>query len=104
MQARTGKLAGILVARHPKTDDDLFDTKVSPENRVAGRRPRAVSERIMGKIDNVFSGRGGIFRKSSLTRSRLPIPLETHIDLLSSRLSRRLDSGLLRGECVGMKE
>jgi hypothetical protein len=36
MQARAGKLAGILVVRHLKTADDLFDTK--PENRIAGRR------------------------------------------------------------------
>src|ERR1039458_8669759 len=31
-------------------------------------------------------------------------PLKTHIDLLSSSLQPSLDSGLLRGECVGQVE
>ena len=31
-------VAGILVARHLKTDDDLFDSKTKPENRIHGRR------------------------------------------------------------------
>ena len=49
--------AGILVARHLKTTDDLFDSKSSPrpESMVATAVPWA--ERIMRKIDNVFPGK-----------------------------------------------
>jgi hypothetical protein len=48
-------VAGILVARHLKTADDLFDSKPSPrtESMVAAVQ---WAERIMKKIDNVFSG------------------------------------------------
>ena len=31
-------VAGILVARHLKTTDDLFDSRVKPEDRIVGRR------------------------------------------------------------------
>ncbi len=31
-------VAGILVARHLKTTDDLFDSKPSPRDRIASRR------------------------------------------------------------------
>jgi hypothetical protein len=46
----------MLVARHRKTADDLFDSKPSPrtESMVAAAVPWA--ERIMKKIHNVFSG------------------------------------------------
>lgn len=45
-------VAGILVARHLKTTDDLFDCRSSPrtESLVAAAAHRA--ERIMLKIDN----------------------------------------------------
>jgi hypothetical protein len=46
----------ILVARHLKTTDDLFDCRSSPrtESLVAAAVQKA--ERIMRDIDNVFSG------------------------------------------------
>jgi hypothetical protein len=49
-------VAGILVARHLKTLEDLSDSRPSPrtENLVASAVQWA--ERIMRKIDNVFSG------------------------------------------------
>jgi hypothetical protein len=47
-------VAGILVARHLKTAEDLFDNKPSP--RIESMVAAAVqwAERIMRKIDNVF--------------------------------------------------
>jgi hypothetical protein len=50
-------VAGILVARHLKTTDDLFDTRDSP--RTASMVAAAVqwAERIMRKIDSVFPSR-----------------------------------------------
>ncbi|MDP9159315.1 MAG: hypothetical protein M3O09_03680 [Acidobacteriota bacterium] len=47
-------IAGILVARHLQTADDLFNSKGSPrtENMVASAVQWA--DRIMRKIDNVF--------------------------------------------------
>jgi len=46
-------VAGILVARHLKTADDLFDSKAQSEKPVAGAAVQW-AERIMQKIDNVF--------------------------------------------------
>jgi len=48
-----GIIAGILVARHLKTTDDLFDSKGSPrtESMVAAAVPWA--ERIMRKVDHL---------------------------------------------------
>jgi hypothetical protein len=50
-------VAGILVARHLRTTDDLFDTRESP--RTASMVAAAVqwAERIMRKIDGVFPSR-----------------------------------------------
>ena len=47
-------IAGILMASHLKTTEDLFDNRGSPktEARVAPAVQRA--ERIVGRIDNVF--------------------------------------------------
>jgi hypothetical protein len=47
-------VAGILVARHLRTTDDLFDAK--PSTRTESLVSAAVqwAERIMRKIDNVF--------------------------------------------------
>ena len=48
-------VAGILVAPHLKTTEDLFDSKPSPrtESLVAAAVQRA--DRIMKKIDGVYS-------------------------------------------------
>jgi hypothetical protein len=47
-------VAGILVARHLKTADDLFDSKPSPRNQSLVAAAVQWAERIMQKIDNVF--------------------------------------------------
>jgi hypothetical protein len=49
-------VAGILVARHLKTADDLFDSKPSPRNQSLVAAAVQWAERIMQKIDNVFGG------------------------------------------------
>jgi hypothetical protein len=46
-------VAGILVARHPKTADDLF-AKQSPRTESMVAAAVQWAERIMRKIDNVF--------------------------------------------------
>jgi hypothetical protein len=50
-----GIIAGILVARHLKTTDDLFDNRSSPrtENMVAAAVQWA--DRIMRRIDNLYA-------------------------------------------------
>jgi len=50
-----GVIAGILVARHLKTTDDLFDTKPSPRNVSLVSSAVYWAERIMQKIDASFS-------------------------------------------------
>jgi len=47
-------VAGILVARHLKTADDLFDSKPSPRTESMVAAAVQWAERIMRKIDNVF--------------------------------------------------
>ncbi len=47
-------VAGILVARHLKTTDDLFDNKPSPRTESLVAAAVQWAERIMRKIDNVF--------------------------------------------------
>jgi hypothetical protein len=47
-------VAGILVARHLKTADDLFDCKPSPRTESMVAAAVQWAERIMRKIDNVF--------------------------------------------------
>jgi hypothetical protein len=49
-------VAGILVARHLKTTDDLFDSRSSPRTESLVVAAVQWAERIMRKIDNVFSG------------------------------------------------
>ena len=44
-------VAGILVARHLKTTDDLFDTRDSPRTRSMVMAAVQWAKRIMGKID-----------------------------------------------------
>jgi hypothetical protein len=47
-------VAGILVARHLKTADDLFDSKPSPRTESMVAAAVRWAERIMKKIDDVF--------------------------------------------------
>ncbi len=47
-------VAGILVARHLKTADDLFDSKSSPRTEAMVATAVQWADRIMRKIDNVF--------------------------------------------------
>jgi hypothetical protein len=47
-------VAGILVARHLKTADDLFDSKPSPRTESLVAAAVQWAERIMRKIDSVF--------------------------------------------------
>jgi hypothetical protein len=49
-------VAGILVARHLKTTDGLFDSRSSPRTESLVAAAVQWAERIMRKIDNVFSG------------------------------------------------
>jgi hypothetical protein len=56
MTGATAIVAGILVVRHLKTADDLFDTKPSPRTESVVAASIQWAEPIMKKIDNVFSG------------------------------------------------
>jgi hypothetical protein len=47
-------VAGILVARHLKTADDLLDSRPSPRNQSLVAAAIQWANRIMSKIDNVF--------------------------------------------------
>ena len=58
-----GIIAGILVARHLKTTEDLFDTRDSPRTRSMVTAAVQWAERIMHKVDNVFAPVNG--RKES---------------------------------------
>jgi hypothetical protein len=49
-------VAGILVARHLKTTDDLFDCRSSPRTESLVAAAVQWAERIMRKIDNVVLG------------------------------------------------
>ena len=51
-------VAGILVARHLKTTDDLFDNRPSPRTEAMVAAAVQWADRIMRKIDNVFSQGG----------------------------------------------
>lgn len=46
-----GIIAGILVARHLKTTDDLFDTRDSPRTRSMVLAAVQWAERIMRKVE-----------------------------------------------------
>ncbi len=48
-------VAGILVARHLKTAEDLFDSKPSPRTESMVAAAVQWAHRIMRKIDNVFA-------------------------------------------------
>ena len=47
-------VAGILVARHLKTTEDLFDSKPSPRTESLVSAAVQWAERIMKKIDGVY--------------------------------------------------
>jgi hypothetical protein len=47
-------VAGILVARHLKSADDLFDSKATPRTESMVAAAVQWADRIMRKIDNVF--------------------------------------------------
>ncbi len=47
-------VAGILVARHLKTNDDLFDSRSSPRNESLVAAAVQWAERIMRRIDGAF--------------------------------------------------
>jgi hypothetical protein len=47
-------VAGILVARHLKNTDDLFDSRSSPRTESLVTAAVQWTERIMRKIDGVF--------------------------------------------------
>ena len=51
-------VAGILVARQLKTAEDLFDSKPSPRSKSMVAAAVQWAERIMRKVDNVFSQSG----------------------------------------------
>jgi hypothetical protein len=51
-----GIIAGILVARHLKTTEDLFDNRSSPRTEAMVASAVQWAERIMRKIDKVFEG------------------------------------------------
>jgi hypothetical protein len=57
MTGATAIVAGILVARHLKTADDLIDSKSSPRTESLVAAAVQWAERIMRKIDNVFSAK-----------------------------------------------
>jgi hypothetical protein len=51
-------VAGILVARHLKTTEDLFDNRSSPRTESMVAAAVQWAERIVRKIDNVFPTAG----------------------------------------------
>jgi hypothetical protein len=52
-----GVIAGILVAGHLKTTDDLFDSRPSPRTESMVAAAVQWAERIMRKIDGVYAGK-----------------------------------------------
>src|SRR5271166_931170 len=69
-------VAGILVARHLKTTEDLFDSKPSPRTESLVASAVQWAERIMKKIDGVYRERtraGGGFSAGSGLRLNLAV-------------------------------
>ena len=50
-------VAGILVARHLKTTDDLFENRPSPRTQSLVSSAVAWAEKIMRHIDGVYGGK-----------------------------------------------
>jgi hypothetical protein len=53
-------VAGILVARHLKTTEDLFDNRSSPRTESMVAAAVQWAERIMRKIDSLFPASGKV--------------------------------------------
>jgi len=53
-------IAGILVARHLKTTEDLFDNRGSPKTEAMVAAACTWAERIMKKIDNLCPPSGKV--------------------------------------------
>jgi hypothetical protein len=53
-----GIIAGILVARHLKTTDDLFETRSSPRTESMVAAAVQWAEKIMRKIDGTYAVKG----------------------------------------------
>ena len=51
-------VAGILVAQHLKSTEDLFDNRASPRTEAMVAAAVQWAERIMRKIDSVFGNKG----------------------------------------------
>ena len=51
-----GIIAGILVARHLRSTDELLDNRPSPRTEALVASAVLWAERIMRKIDGLFSG------------------------------------------------
>jgi hypothetical protein len=51
-------VAGILVARHLKSTEDLFDHRASPRTEAMVAAAVQWADRIMRKIDSVFGNKG----------------------------------------------
>jgi len=51
-------VAGILMARHLKTTDDLFDSRSSPRTESLVAAAVQWADRIMRKVDSECSGKG----------------------------------------------
>ena len=51
-------VAGILVARHLKSTEDLCDNRASPRTEAMVAAAVQWADRIMRKIDNVFGNKG----------------------------------------------
>ena len=52
-----GIIAGILVARHLKSTDELFETRPSPRTESLVASAVQWAEKIMRKVDNTFGGK-----------------------------------------------
>jgi hypothetical protein len=50
-----GVIAGILVARHLKTTDDLFETRSSPRTESMVAAAVQWADRIMRRIDSLYA-------------------------------------------------
>jgi len=50
-------VAGILVARHLKSTEDLFDNRASPRTEAMVAAAVQWADRIMRKIDSVFGSK-----------------------------------------------
>ena len=71
-----GIIAGILVARHLKTTEDLFDTKPSPRTESLVACAVQWAERIMRKVDSATLPRTVSWSKQTVNYSGFEPPQE----------------------------